>query len=304
MENLVIITGVLYNKNYLSDEFYQKILETVWKEIENAFHAIIFIRLITTSATKIAHNGLFLNACKNYLENLAEFNHSFGNSEDRQILLREIGTALKIFSVNNKEVKKKPAVAADPTVFYKNLIAVLDANNLSQIINQTKSITTLKKSEMMTVMDSFLATTIRSEQPQSIYIKVAEKLKNASASDAPAFTFKLCLEEKLKEEFSKCLDDKKNMELAVLKWTSFVGDLFLSNVVTIQLLASIFEALFERENDDLKIVDAIGLLMKKVQKLRLFLRKIIKFYYNCRLARRLMNKMTQLSKNSSHTFRS
>lgn len=263
IDNFVIVTGILYNESYLSDEFYQNILETIWKEIENAFHAKIFIRLITTSVAKISRQNGLKDICKNYLENLAEFNHCFGNSDDRQILLREVGAALKLFSVQNKE-EKKMTVATDPSAFYKNLIMVLNAKNINQIINQTKSISTLKKNEMMNVVDYFIAIAISSLQPHSIYVKVAEKLKNVSASDAPTFTFKSCLEKKLNEEISKCLDDKKNIELVVFKWASFIGDLFLSNVVNSQLLASTFEALFERENNNYKIVDAIGFLMKKV----------------------------------------
>lgn len=182
IEHLVIITGVLYNKSYLSDEFYQKILKNIWKEIENVFHAKIFIRLITTSFAKISGNNLS-NICKGYLENLAEYSHSFGHSGDRQVLLKEVGAALKLFMVtpSNDNVKTMPV--ADPSTFYKNLIMVLNASNINQIINQIKSINTLKKNEMMNVVDYFIAFAISSHQPISVYVKLAERLQNATASD-------------------------------------------------------------------------------------------------------------------------
>lgn len=262
----IIMIGEFYNKDFLRDEFFLNFLENLWNEIENVFHAKVFTRLITICATRITQNGA-AKVCKEYLDNLVKFIHSFGEPKDLGTLTNEICECMKILARLNREAKKEEHLS--PTIFLKNCLIVLNAANFNSIIHQMKTIFPIKKSEMLEFVDDYVKTSLISAQP-SVYVRFAEKLRNAPTSDVPSFTFKFHLEEKFKEEIIKCLDDERKSELNAFKMIFYVGDLFLSNVVTIQLLRDTFEALFEREVGSKKIVDIIGMLMKKVSDLKFY----------------------------------
>jgi hypothetical protein len=257
----VIMIGEFYNKGFLRDEFFLNFLENLWNEIENVFHAKVFTRLITICSKRITQSGI-AKTCKDYLDNLIKYIHSFGEPRDLGTLTNEICECMKTLAMRNKEAKKEEYVS--PTTFLKNCLLVLNVDNFNAIVHQMKTTFPIKKPEMLEFVDEYIKTSLISSQP-SVYVKFAEKIRNAPTSDVPNFTFKFHLEEKFKEEILKCLDDERKFELNAFKMIFYVGDLFLSNVVTIQLLRDTFEALFEREVKYKQIVDIIGMLMKKVR---------------------------------------
>lgn len=232
----------------------------MWNEIINAHHVKIFNLLIVTSAAKITRNGL-ASTCKGYLDNLAKYIHSFEEVKDQQFLSNDIIKTLKLLMIHHQEYLKQ--TMGTPPNYVKALIATITDENFKQIIQQIKSIFPVKKTEMAEIVDIYIkAATLNSNQ--ELFIKFAEKIRNAAASDAPNFTFKVFLEERLKIQMVKLLDDIDRMETTSAKWTSMVADLYLANVVTIELLSVTFQALFEREGNK-KVVDIIDILMRKVR---------------------------------------
>lgn len=263
IERLVVIAGIFYNKSFLNDAFFVKILEKMWSEIEDVSHAKLLIRLIITCTEKVVKNGLG-KICKNYLDNLVEYNHSFGNNNDRKELLDDALEAIQLLMIHSKSVvKKEPEVVANPAILINNLISEVDVKNFNSIIKKIKLIGPVKKADLEKIIDHFIKNAL-SNYTSNLYVKLAEKIRNLQAIDVQSLTFKSHLDEKLKEEISKCLDDEKNMEVIMLKWTLFIGQLYLSNVVTIELITRTFETLFQRESNNKKIIDAIAALMKMV----------------------------------------
>lgn len=266
----MIVTGILYNKNFLRDEFFLLFLEKLWNVVENVFNVKILTRLITTCASKITKNGM-AKVAKNYLDNLVTYQHSFGNANERQELLNEVLMALKLLYERNQEVK----IATTSSQKFQNILAVMKNENFKQIVQNLKTIFPVKKSEMIKIVEIFIESVILKNQ-NFLFVKLAEKLRNGLSVDDKTFTFKFYLEEKLKSELKICIENEQKMA-NVFKWTSLIGDLFLSNVVSMQLIASAFEVLFEKEMNDKRIVEAIGMLMKKVKKSFIKKNGLIKF---------------------------
>lgn len=242
----------------ISDEFYLKLLEKLWNEIINAHHVKIFNILIATCAAKITRNGIAAK-CKDYLDNLAKYIHSFEEVRDRQFLSNDIVKTMKLLMIHHMEHRK--AIVGSPANYFKMLLPGITGENGKQIVQKIKAIFPVKRIEMMEIVDAYIKTTISSNQ-QDVYIKFAEKIRNGGISDAQNFTFKMFLEERLKGHLLKYLDNVE--ESVVIKWTSMFSNLYLSNVVTIELLSTTFQALFERELNNKKIVDIINILMRKV----------------------------------------
>lgn len=256
----MIITGEFYNRSLISDSFYLKVLEKLWNEIINAHHVKIFNLLIVTCAEKITRNGLAAT-CKDYLDNLAKHIHSFGDCRDQQFLSNEIVKTMKLLMMRNQEFKK--TAVGNPLTFFKNFLVTLSESNFKHVVQQIKSVFPVKKAEMAIIVDIYIKAATLSNQPE-LFVKFAEKIRNAGSIDAQNFTFKIQLEERLGGQIRKFLDDIDRMETASFKWSSMVGDLYLSNLVSIQLISITFQALFERESNNKKIVDMINILMKKV----------------------------------------
>jgi hypothetical protein len=258
---LIVITGEFYNKSLISDGFYLKVLEKLWNEIINAHHVKIFNLLIVTCAGKIIRNGL-ASTCKNYLDNLAKYIHSFEEVKDQQFLSNDIVKTLKLLMMHNQEYRKQNM--GPPSNHIKTLLATINEENFKSVIQQIKSIFPVKKTEMAEIVDVYIKMATLSNN-QEFFVKFAEKIRNAGSSDAQNFTFKAVLEERLKGQMVKLLDDIDRMETTSVKWSSMIGDLYLVNVVSIQLLSVTFQALFEREAGNQKIVDIINSLMRKVR---------------------------------------
>lgn len=261
---MIIITGEFYNKSLISDDFYFKILEKLWNIIVNGHHVKIFNLLIITCAAKITRNG-HASKCKEYLDNLAKYIHSFEHDKDRQFSSNEIIKTLKILMIHSQEFKKQSF--GTPQNFIKASLAIISEENFKNIVQQIKQIFPVKKSEMIEIVDIYIKAATLSNNPE-LFVKLAEKIRNAATVDASNFTFKAYLEERLKIQLPKLLDDIERMEAVTNKWTNIVGDLYMTNVITIQVMSITFQALFEREAKNKKYVDNINILMRKVRKLR------------------------------------
>lgn len=279
---LILMIGEFYNMGYMKSPTFISCLEKLLNDIGGQHQITLFHQLIKISMDKIIQNGLG-NVVKTFLDVLGKRLPSVVDSNDRNLIAWELFVTLKILHYRHQKFQLQC-----PVTNFKMFLSKMNEETFVDRLKEVKEFF-YKKVQLAEVVEYFLLTSIASYKSK-VYVKIAHELQEVSAIDDVSFNFKNHMEFKLQDVIKNFLVEINNdfNMIELFKITSFVGDLFIGNVTSINLVLYVLEMLLEKEIESRKIVDCIKVLMQKVgwkidmdsnefDKIFLFFKQVIKY---------------------------
>jgi hypothetical protein len=258
---IILLSAETFNEGLMESDTLFACMEILFNNIGNGRdHQItMFHQLIKITLDKVVADGL-QNVCKSYLDRLAKRVDTFVDSNERNLLSWEIFVTMKVLLFRTQQSRLNC-----PVTCFKSFLKEVSRENFIAKVGELKEKMSVDKKQLTEIVDIYIVAALANYQT-AILVELGGEMKNIFARDAEDFTFKKYLESKAHNDIKNCLADacinQKTAEL--IHWISLIGDLYLGNVASIYLILCALEMLLDKEVMNMKIVECINILLRKI----------------------------------------